>query len=575
MMKTKFRILINVFIVGAMLVPMAVVAEANRSLDAGNDGILPAEANDIYHSMVTIPAGEFQMGCDPDHNNGYDCNADQVPLHTVDLDTYSIDKYEVANFQYAAFLNERGSNACNGAECVQLNYPGHIYLDNDEYAVYVDYEDHPVIHVNWEGAAAYCAENGKRLPTEAEWEKAARGTTVQAYPWGDPTSGLYCSQANHYLLYSPYGCVGDTKAVGQLLDGASPYGVQDMAGNAREWVSDWYGYDYYSSSPSSNPTGPDSGTDKVLRGGSWATGEQYLLTATRGASSPHVNYNDTGFRCAVDGSVPAPANHVFLPDMVKNIHRIEPGKMIAIPAGEFQMGCHPDHTSGFDCSSQLLLHAVNLDAYLMDQYEVTNAQYAAFLNQRGSNVCNGVECLDLGSYNLYEHIYLDGSEYVVESGYENNAVIEVTWYGANAYCAENGKRLPTEAEWEKAARGTTPRAYPWGDTLPTSDALANFSHFVFDVGRYPRGASPYGLMDMAGNALEWVSDWYALDYYSSSPYNNPTGPDSGTDKVLRGGSAYIDYWENPFFKFLTSSRYHSLPSTYIPFSGFRCAADTP
>ena len=114
----------------------------------------------------------------------------------------------------------------------------------------------------------------------------------------------------------------------------------------------------------------------------------------------------------------------------------------------------------------------------------------------------------------------------------------MTWYGANTYCSENRKRLPTEAEWEKAARGTSVRAYPWGDG-GVNCTLVNYYGCIGGtaaVGSYPAGASPYGVMDMAGNVWEWVNDWYLDGYYSSSPYSNPLGPLTGTYRVLRGGT---------------------------------------
>lgn len=217
--------------------------------------------------MVLIPAGPFMMGSDSGPIS-------EQPAHEVTLDAFYIDQYEVTNARYA---NCVATGACSLPGCTTA------YNDPDK-------ADHPVVCINWQKADTYCYWRGDRLPTEAEWEKAARGTDGRLWPWGDasPNEALLNFNRN----------VDDTTPVGSYPDGVSPYGVYDLAGNVFEWVADWYSQDYYATTPSQNPEGPDAGEYKIVRGGSWPDSDRYVRTSYRSLSSPHALNDYSGFRCA-------------------------------------------------------------------------------------------------------------------------------------------------------------------------------------------------------------------------------------------------------------------------------------
>jgi len=209
-------------------------AATEPSSEMPTEPVAEPGVTEVLEGMVLIPATEYMMGCDPEHNNSYNCPNDELPQHKVSLSAYAIDVYEVTNAQYAACVAAGGCVA----PIVSASKTRDDYYQNPEYANF------PMINVKWEQAQAYCTWAGKRLPTEAEWELAARGTTPKAYPWGDEAPD--CSKANIYHNATMSACVGDTVAVGSYPEGASEFGVMDMTGNVWEWVVDSYIEDFYS-----------------------------------------------------------------------------------------------------------------------------------------------------------------------------------------------------------------------------------------------------------------------------------------------------------------------------------------
>lgn len=196
---------------------------------------------------------------------------------------------------FVVFLNDEGNQIEGGKTWLDANDKSVRIEESDGVWRAVDgYGEHPVTVVTWYGARAYCVWAERRLPTEAEWEKAARGTDVMIYPWGDESPT--CNLAN----YS--GCEGKTDIVGIRLDGSSPYGAFDMAGNVWEWVADWYDHDYYETSPSRNPQGPSLGEGRVLRSSAWTNHPWALRTTYRSGYTPNVTYVDIGFRCGLGAS---------------------------------------------------------------------------------------------------------------------------------------------------------------------------------------------------------------------------------------------------------------------------------
>jgi len=243
--------------------------------------------------MVLIPAGEFLMG-----SKEGEWDRDEHPQHTVYLEAYYIDKYEVTNAQYHQFWLADGGEKSKHAPA---SY-GNAYSIGDWPEVAKTKPDYPVVGVSWFDAQAYCQWAKKRLPTEAEWEKAARGVDGRTWPWGGDVHAEIDGKNAHFNSWDGNDGYDNTLAPKETYPtGVSPYGVHDMAGNVWEWVADWYkDEDYYSHSPQNNPKGPDKGKLRVVRGGSWRNREYINRCANRYYCYPDTWGNTLGFRCVKD-----------------------------------------------------------------------------------------------------------------------------------------------------------------------------------------------------------------------------------------------------------------------------------
>ena len=557
--------------------------------NGGGETMLPPTGETTPpEGMALIPAGTFQMGSDDPVSH-----ADGQPVHTVHLDAFFMDTHEVTNAQFKRFVD---ANPQWQKDNIEARFHGGNYL---LHWTGTDYPagrgDHPVTHVSWYAAMAYAEWAGKRLPTEAEWEYAARGGLAgKTYPWGDTITPADANYHNN---------VGDTTPVGQYP--ANGYGLYDMAGNVWEWCLDAWDEDFYAVSDNSrNPIAGEmsiqelrenfttipTDSERVWRGGSWNPYTQNVRVAIRSGGTPTYSSDQRGFRCAQD-MTPAPAG-THIPEAEDEVGEEEviddptageemlmpaidtPEGMALIPAGTFQMGSE-DPEAGDRAKP---VHTVHLDAFFMDTHEVTNAQFKRFVDANPQWQKDNIEArFHAGNYLLH----WTGTDYPAGRG--DHPVTHVSWYAAMAYAEWAGKRLPTEAEWEYAARGGLARQkYPWGDDEPTP-AHANYGLIVHDttpVGAYPPNG--YGLYDTAGNVWEWCLDAYDEDFYAAS--HDSRNPIAGgetvqelrenfttipTDRlrVLRGGA-----WNYVAGALRVANRGGPTPTTAHLSGGFRCAA---
>jgi formylglycine-generating enzyme required for sulfatase activity len=444
--------------------------------------------SDISFDWIAFPAGEFWMGSDPHWAAAP--QPDELPLHRVDLPAYRLSRTPVTNAHYAAFVADTGHEP-----------PGHWAGRCPPSQI----ADAPVTYVSWQDAHAFCAWAGGRLPTEAEWEKAARGPSLESrsdhaapalWPWGDDLPGSEHAHFDEQRRGIPPGMQGP-HPVGEKPAGAGPWGHLDLAGNVWEWTSSRYEPYPWTDDRDAGPGVMDRVT---VRGGTYNHDLRGIRSAARTPVYPAARDVYIGFRlaCAAD-STPTPGID-----------------MIDVPAGPFWMGSAPLEKAAPVFPDELPRHAVTLPPFEVARFLVTNAEYRQFVLSTG--------------HPAPAH-WPAGA---IPAGLERHPVTWVDCRDASAFCDWAGVRLPTEAEWERAAAGLDARLYAWGDDQPDATRLNLAGSGTSPVGAFPSGATPDGIMDMTGNVWEWVQSRYA-----PYPYRTGDGRDDREPpgrRVLRGGS---------------------------------------
>ena len=424
--------------------------------------------NGVSFDMVEVEGGTFTMGATAEQTGVF---GDEKPTHQVTLPSYYIGKTEVTQELWQAVM---GSNPSN--------FKG---------------TNLPVEKVSWEDCKTFIAKlnalTGKnfRLPTEAEWEFAARG--------GNKSRGYKYCGSNTLSDVAWYVDNSDNKTHPVAAKAPNELGIYDMSGNVLEWCNDWYSSSYYTSESQTNPTGPDSGSSRVRRGGSWNYSENTCRVSYRGNTTPSFRYNYLGLRLCLSADESFTVNGVSF-------------AMVPVAGGTFTMGATSEQGTNID-SNEKPTHQVTLSSYMIAKTEVTQALWRAVTGETPS--------------------YFRGDNLPVE---------QVSWDDCQKFITKlnalTGKnfRLPTEAEWEYAARGgNMSQGYKYSGSNEIGDVAwydNNSGNKTHPVGT--KAPNELGIYDMSGNLWEWCSDWYGS--YSSTAQTNPTGPDSGSNRIIRGGS---------------------------------------
>ena len=474
-----------------------------------------------------------------------------VKGETVNLNDFDIGKYEITNEQFCHFLNIYDSDIVKDGQyigekmiyIVILNRKKGIMRTMRGWRPCDRAEDYPAINITWYGANEYCKWAGGRLPIEAEWEYAAQG--------GNRSKGYKFSGGNTAddVAWTNY----STEKVG--TKSPNELGIYDMNGNVMEWCEDWYD----NSSDSKWPK-------KVIRGGSYNSNNSDMLYHSW-YYRPDIRSKESGFRLCFGDTIFNLDKDAQV--IKKSKKKKKPSKkyipkklvfnMVFVKGGTFTMG---DKNAD---SSKYLAHRVTVNSFYISNFEITNEQFFKFFNEYRAKNKKSVKTLitiNIASFRILTKI---NNVWQVRKGYENYPVNGLTWYGANEYCKWAGGRLPTEAEWEYAAKGgNKSKGYMYSGSNNAYNVAwfrNNSNDKIHRVGK--KRPNELGIYDMCGNLEEWCEDTYNSSYYKESPENNPCNTKDGYSKCVRGG-VYSDNLST-----LEVYKRHSCPKSGRQGIGFR------
>ena len=578
--------------------------------------------NSIGMKLNLIPAGEFQMGSNISAEEverrfkDFDAEAEyynnEHPQHRVRISKpFYLGVYEVTVGQFRQFVSsadykteaESDGEGGSGWNESAGKFEGRDPKYNWRNAGFAQTDSHPVVNVTWNDAVAFCdwlsAKEGAqyRLPSEAEWEYACRAGTKTLYYSGDDPESLAqvgnVADGTARAKYSTWKTISNrdgyvfTAPAGRFEPNS--FGLHDMHGNLWEWCNDWYGDQYYETSPSFDPGGPASGSSRVLRGGSWNREPDLVRSAYRSRFEPDLRLGSVGFRVVriaepaptTSSSSATPSKPSVVPSNSEDKKAITNSigmNLNLIPAGEFMMGSSISadevaerfaHRDSKFFANEHPQHRVRIiQSFYIGTHEVTVGQYRRFVDATGYVTEPESDGYGGEGWNESENKLKgrDPKYYWSNTGWQQtdlHPVVNVTWNDAVAFCdwlsaKEDARyRLPTEAEWEYACRaGTTTLLYSgnqpeslarvgnaadrtlreklYPDREISDEMSTDGMAFTAPVGRFE--PNRFGLYDMHGNVYEWCNDWYNEKYYGISPDVDPSGPTSGSARVLRGGS---------------------------------------